>query len=160
MNMRNLCLASVVLVAGVALGTDDEKKEGKTVVYNAAELMKDYSEEYEQAKALVKIARDTWQTYDIRKFKHNKIEGKQLAIEGKITNKSHTLIQGYSITVNGIHCKFKKPDAIDKKIYEGLENGETVIMRGTGRSNQSVMVLVDCEFVEKDKLAKETEKTK
>ncbi|MCY2995233.1 MAG: hypothetical protein NTY19_46335 [Planctomycetota bacterium] len=158
--MRTLFLAIGVLVAGVALGTDDEKKEGKTVVYNAAELMKGYSEEYEQAKALVKIAKDTYQTYDIRKFKHNKIEGKQLAIEGKVTNKSHTLIQGYSITVDGIHCKFKKPDAIDKKIYEGLENGQTVVMRGTGRSNQSVMVLSDCEFFEKDKLAKETGKTK
>ena len=158
--MKILFLVVVVLVAGVALGVDEEKKDGKTVVYNAAELMKGYSEEYEQAKALVKIAKDTFQSYDIRKFKHNKIEGKQLAIEGKITNKSHTLIQGYSITVDGIHCKFKKPDAVDKKIYEGLENGQTVIMRGTGRSNQSVMVLNECGFVEKDKLAGETEKTK
>jgi hypothetical protein len=158
--MRILFLAVVVLVAGVALGTDDEKKEGKTVVYNAAEVMKGYSEEFEQAKALVKIARDTWQTYDIRKFKHNRIEGKQLAIEGKITSKSHSVIHGYSITVDGIQCKFKKPDAIDKQIYQGLENGQTVIMRGTGKSYQSVMVLNDCEFLEKDKLAKETEKTK
>lgn len=158
--MRTLLLVVVVLVAGVGIGADDEKKEGKTVIYNAAELMKGYSEEYEQAKALVKIAKDTWQTYDIRKFKHNKIEGKQLAIEGKITNKSHTLIQGYSITVDGIHCKFKKPDATDKQIYEGLEIGRTVIMRGTGKSNQSVMVLNECEFVEKVKLAEETGKTR
>jgi hypothetical protein len=154
--MRTLFLAVGVLVAGVALGADDEKKEGKTVVYNAAELMKGYSEEYEQAKALVKIARDTEQSYDIRKFKHNKIEGKQITIEGKITSKAYSLMSGYSITVDGIQCKFKKPDAIDKKIYKGLENGQTVIMRGTGRSYQSVMVLNDCEFFEKDKLAKET----
>jgi hypothetical protein len=51
-------------------------------------------------------------------------------------------------------------DATDKKIFSSLGIGQTVTMRGTGRSYQASMVLSDCEFLEKDKLAKEAGTTK